>query len=256
MSSITDANVLAALIMCAGIVLLLSPILDAHRLSTNSQISRLNAGKVKVANFDTYALTQQGRFGHDVLQNLSQQKDTNGKATQLALRANESIESAQRNIAYAWGNKPEEIPVADLPERLDIYPTGTLLPEDFLSFLRADIRTWESWMRRDSCLDQSNTNLRCSLLQVDLNRDGQPEMVLWKARRDSEPRVYSKIASQWKRMGHLTPSRSGEDYFADIPTQLATGGFTASPPAWNELSIGKTRYFMREENSCQNTPAC
>lgn len=247
MGSITHANVLAALIMCTGIVLLLSPIVDAHRLSTNSQISRLNAGKVKVADFDTFALTQQGRFGHDALQNLSRQKDANGKATQLALRAHESIESAQRNIAYAWTNESDESPVADLRERLDLYPKGTSLPDNFLSFLKTDVRAWENWTRRNSCFDQGDKSLRCSLLQVDLNRDGQPEMVLWKTRHDLMPVVYSRTGQVWKRAGHLASSKTSAHAAVDIQTLLMTEDFTSKPSLWNELSIGESRFFMSED---------
>ncbi len=257
MGSITHANVLAALIMCTGIVLLLSPILDARRLSTNSQISRLNAGKVKLANFDTHALTQQGRFGHDALQNLSQQKNADGSISPLAVRANEAMESARQNIAFAWGNKPDEAPTTDLRGRLDVYPKGTPLPEDFVAFLTTDIRSWESWMRRDSCLNQANKNLRCSLLEMDLNRDGQSEFILWKARRDSDPYVYSKIANQWKRVGNLSPVSWMDNNASDIPTKLATESVMTSPPVWNELNIGKSRYVMREkDDDCDKTPFC
>ena len=249
MGSIAHANVLAALMMCAGIVLLLSPVLDARRLSTSSQMTRLNVGKVNVADFDVHALAEQGRFGHDALQGLTQQKNAKGDATPLALRAQEAIESARRDRRYGWGETPDEsgdLPVADVHERLDIYPRSTPLPQDFVGFLKTDIGTWDSWVRRDSCFDQSNKNVRCSLLQLDLNRDGQAEMILWKTRYDVQPRVYSKKGPAWKRIGYLTFSRAPNKPF-DIQTQLMTEPFASSPSAWNELSIGTMRYFVHED---------
>ncbi len=249
MSSIAHANVLAALVMCSGIVLLLSPVLDARRLSTQSQMARLNADQVKAADFDVHALAQQGRFGHDALQNLLQQKDAKGDATQLALRAKEAIESARRYRSYGWGDgaNKSELPVADLRERLDIYPKNTSLPAGFLGFLKTDIQTWDEWSRRDSCFDQNDTSLRCSVVQVDLNRDGQPEMVLWKTRYDLQPKVYSRSDQLWKRVGYLGPIHLGATSPVDIQTQLATEGFSAKPSAWNELSVGTARYYVLEE---------
>ncbi len=249
MGSMAHANVLAALMMCAGIILLLSPVLDARRLSTNSQMTRLNAGRINVADIDLHALTEQGRFGQDALQGLAQQKNAKGGATPLALRAKEAIESARRYRRYDWDDTPDkfgDLPVADLRQRLDIYPQGTSLPEGFLGFLKTDIRTWDSWIRRDSCFNQSDKNLRCSLLQLDLNHDGQPEMILWKTRYDLQPRVYSKSGLVWKRVGYLMVSKAPTRPF-DIQTQLMTGPFASSPSAWNELSIGAMRYFVHED---------
>lgn len=247
MGSVPHANVLAALMMGAGIVLLLSPVLDARRLSTSSQMSRLDAGKVAAAEFDVHALTNQGRFGYEALQNLTQQKSSTNEVTPLALRAREAIEMAQQNLA--WGetrDEPLDLRAVDVRERLDLYPRGTVLQQDFADFLKTDIRSWDSWHRQDSCFVQSRKTLRCSLLQLDLDRDGQAEMILWKTRHDLQPRVYAKRGEAWKRVGYLTFSKAPAK-LVDIQTQLMTETVTSQPAAWNELSIGATRYFVREE---------
>lgn len=249
MSSMVHANVLAALLMCGGIVLLLSPILDARRLSTNSQMTRLSAGQVKADEFDLHALTEQGRFGHDALQGLARQKNTAGASTPLALRAEATLESARQYRRYGWNAMPDqtrELPVADLRERVDVYPRGAAMPDTFIGFLQTDIKTWDEWNRRDSCFDQHDKTLRCSVVQIDLNRDGQPELILWKTRYDIQPRVYSSSGQGWKRVGYLTFARSPATPI-DIQTQLRTGNVTASPSAWNELSVGPTRYYVLED---------
>lgn len=252
MGSMAHANVLAALVMCAGIVLLLSPVLDARRLSTSSQMTRLNAGKVNVADFDVHALAEQGRFGHDALQGLAQQKNAKGDATPLALRAEEAIESARRYRRYGWGDtdKSSDLPVSDVRERLDIYPRNSALPQDFEGFLKTEIRTWDSWSSRDSCFDQSNKNVRCSLLQLDLNRDGQTEMILWKTRYDVQPQVYAKSGAAWRRIGYLAFSRTPIKPI-DIQTHLMTEPFASRPSVWNELSIGTMRYFVYEDEGAR-----
>lgn len=250
MSSIAHANVLAALLMCVGIMALLSPIFDARKLSTDNQMARFHAGQGPPGKLDVRALAQQGSFGHDALQSLAQQKDAKGEPTLLALRAKEAIEFVRQYRHYGFGDSPNEaheLPVSDLRERLDVYPKGALLPEDFVAFLKADILTWDSWIRRDSCFDQNDKVARCSLLQVDLNRDGQPEMILWKTRYERQPRVYSKTGQTWKRTGYLEFSKPPA-HSLDIQTQLMTEGFTSSPSAWDELSIGDSRYFVLEDD--------
>lgn len=81
---------------------------------------------------------------------------------------------------------------------------------------------------------------------MDLDRDGQPEMILWKTRYDLRPRVYAKRGDTWRRVGYLTFSRAPTKP-VDIQTQLMTETVTSQPAAWNELSIGATRYFVHEE---------
>lgn len=251
MSSIAHANVLAALLMCVGIVLLLSPVLDARRLSANSQMARLDAGKFKGAELDVYAFLNQGRFGYEALQGLSRQKNQKNDATPLALRAKEVLQSPRQYVAYGrTGSESGELPVTDLRERLDIYPKGTSLPGDFMGFLTTEIATWNSWSRQDSCFDQHDRNLRCSLLQVDLNRDGQPEIILWKTRYDIEPRVYAREGATWKRVGYLTYAQTPATGI-DIQVPLMTEDVISRPSTWNELRIGAIHYHVLNDETAR-----
>lgn len=247
MSSVAHANVVAALLMCVGIVLLLSPVLDARRLSTNSQMARLNAGKVK--EFDVYALLDQGRFGYDALQGLSQQKNLKSEATPLALHAKRALQSPHRYLHYGrmdGSNESSGLAVTDVRARVDIYPKGTSLSEDFIGFLTTEISTWDSGTRQSSCFDNRDINGRCSLLRVDLNRDGQPEWVLWKTAYDFQPGVYVISNGVWKRVGHLTSANQAA-IPVDIDQQLIVEGITSKPSAWNELGVGPLRYHVVED---------
>ena len=253
MSSIAHANVMAALLMCAGIVLLLSPVLDARRLSTNSQMARLDAGKVKVAEFDVYAFVDQGRFGYDALQGLSQQKNLKGEATSLALQAKTALLSPNRYLHYGRPDGSDQsggLAVTDVRARLDIYPEGTSLSEDFMGFLTTEISTWDSGTRQNSCFDKRDINGRCSLLRVDLTRDGKPEWVLWKTAYDFQPQVYAISNGVWKRVGYLTSANLAA-IPVDIDQQLRVEGITSKPSAWNELVVGPIRYHVVEDTGAQ-----
>lgn len=246
MRRIPDANVLAALIMCAGIVLLLSPVLDACRLSTDSQMARLNSGEVQAGDFDVYALTRQGKAGHEALAGLARQQDAEGKPTHLAFRAIEAIESAQ-DFGY-WENEDrhKEMPVADIVSRLDSFPRDIPPAEDFIGFLREEVAKWEKWERQRSCFDRRNKSSRCTLLQIDLNNDGSEEVVLWRMRSDFHPLMYSRLDGKWRRIGSLQYFGGAGDR-QSVQAELYAGEFEARPSAWKELRIGERIYRIDED---------
>lgn len=246
MRRIADANVLAALVMCAGILLLLSPVLDARKLSTDSQVSRLDSGKVKADDFDVFALTQQGSHGHRALAEFAEQRDAQGKPTRLAFRATEAMESAHRYRYWENEDRDKEAPVVDFQSRLDSYPAGKLPPEGFMDFLGKDIGKWERWERQQSCFDQRNKSSRCTLLQIDLNNDGLDEIVLWKNLNDFQPWVYSRAGEKWMRAGSLQRF-GGMGRQESIQAELYAGEFESKPSLWNELRIGKMRFQIRDK---------
>lgn len=246
MRHIAGANVFAALVMCAGILLLLSPVLDARRLSTGSQLERLHGGEVKADDFDVFALTQQGSHGHQALAELARQQDAQGNPTRMAFRAKEAMEYTRQYRFLEEGSDKKETLIADLQSRLDGYPMGKPLPEGFLDFLGQDIGKWENWQRQQSCFDQRNKNSRCSLLQVDLNNDGMDEIVLWQTINDYEPRVYSRADGKWRHAGFLQRIGGGGRQ-ESIQAELYAGEFEARPPGWNELHIGKAQFQVREK---------
>ena len=85
---------------------------------------------------------------------------------------------------------------------------------------------------------------------MDLNRDGHPEMILWKTRYDIQPRVYVRRGAAWSRVGYLTYSKAPTTAI-DIQTQLITEGVTSKPSAWNELSVGTIRYQVLEDEAAR-----
>lgn len=245
MANIATANVVAALLMCVGIVLLLSPVLDARKLATNSQMARFHSGQVKEVDLDFYALAKQGRFGHRALADMADQLDPQGKPTSLALKAKGAMQWAEQNRGYQISeDKDKEMPVSSLQAQLDHYPMGKPLPEGFVRFLIADLVTWSSWDRQSSCFDRRYKFSRCNVLQLDLNHDGRDEIVLWKNIDDMEPRVYTHTGSQWRHLGdmHLDSAMSRDSIQAD----LHAGEFESKAPTWNELRVGDARFHVIE----------
>ncbi|MBZ0068294.1 MAG: DUF4153 domain-containing protein [Thiobacillus sp.] len=241
MPGIAPANIVASLIMSAGIILLLSPVLDANRLATASQMARLQAGQVQADDFDVAALTRQERAGADALAELRLQRGPDGKPSKLALRAEDALNNANRYRDNAFDEPDEQVAV--LSERIDIYPAEKPLPAGFTDFLRQDMGKWDAWQRRQSCFARHQTRQRCTALLIDLNHDGQDEVVLWQgdAYRSA---VYTQAGQQWQKTGGLMVSGGGTP--ESVRAELATGAYATQPVRWDELRVGKTRYQVFE----------
>lgn len=239
MPSIGPTNIVAALAMCIGIVLLLSPVANPDRVATKQQLARLETGRVPADKFDVWALTRQGRAGYDALTALRARRTAAGQPDKLAVRA----EDAMNQAAYARDRAlpgPDTL-VADPRERLEAYPPGAALPDGFVDFLRQDMARRESWERRTSCLAVHETRQKCVLLQVDLDRDGRDEVVLWNTASHGSNRVYGRDANGWRAIGRLQPV-SG--YVASVRAELSARDYAVEPQRWDALRIGTSKFQL------------
>jgi hypothetical protein len=245
MPAIAPANIVASLVMSAGIVLLLSPVLDANRLATASQMARLQDGRVAADDFDVGALAQQERAGYGALAELKARRGPDGKPDKLALRAEDALNNAYR---YRYlGDEPNEKGelVVELIERIDHFPADKPLPEGFVDFLRQDIAHWKPWQRDQSCFARQQTRQRCVALLVDLDRDGRDEVALWQGN-TYQSVVYAQSGRQWRRAGRLVASEGRVP--ESVRAELATGGYAAEPVHWDTLRIGTTRFQVFEND--------
>lgn len=242
MPGIAPANIVASLLMSAGIVLLLSPVLDVNRLATASQMARLQAGAVQPDEFDVNALVQQERAGYVALSQLARQRGADGKPGKLALRADDALANAYRYRAEEPDRSGERVAV--LTERIDSHPAGKPLPAGFADFLKQDVATWQPWQREQGCFARDRARQRCTLLQVDLDHDGADELVLWKMPDDFQPMVYAARRGQWRRIGYLVAGDRGVP--DSVRAELATGTYSVQPLRWDALRVGKTRFQVFE----------
>jgi hypothetical protein len=242
MPSIAPSNIVATLVMSAGIVLLLSPALDANRLATASQMARLQSGRVLADDFDVGALAQQERAGYGALTELKRFRSADGKPSKLALRAEDTLKNA--NLYRDRGLNKSDKPVAVLTERIDSYPVGQALPIGFADFLKQDVAQWEPWQRTQSCFAREQVHMRCILLMVDLDRDGKNEVVLWKMPNEFQPVAFAQSHGQWKRIGYLVAEGGGVS--DSVNAELASGTYAVQPKQWDALRVGKTRFQVLE----------
>jgi hypothetical protein len=242
MHSIARANIVAALVMCVGIVLLLSPLCDVNRFATASQMARLQSGQVTAEAFDVWALARQGRAGRDALEKLKARRGADGKPDKLAIRAEDAVRNADRYRSSEVNERDEQVAV--LTERIEHYPAAKPFPAGFADFLKQDVATWDAWKRKQSCFARLQTQQHCAALLIDLDHDGQDEVVLWQGDIDQSD-VYALSGKQWRRVGHLAFGEAGAP--DSVRAELATGAYAIQPNRWDALRVGKTRYQVFEK---------
>lgn len=241
MSGIAPANVLAALAMGLGIILLLSPVFDVNRLATASQMTRLASGRLTPENFDLYALTRQGRAGHEALRVLEQHKGVDGKPDALSMRA-----AQVRHDAHQYGHAHEKPGLAFRYDvaRLTIYPAGKTLPDGFAAFLANEVKTWRSWQRDLSCFAKVVESDQCYVLLQDMNGDGQDEVIFWMRSNDPEPFLFISGKGGWRTLGQLSVERPLPA--SGVSGDLSQGDFGIRNTRWLDLQVGETRFRVLE----------
>jgi hypothetical protein len=227
MALVARVNVGIAVVTAVVLLLAVSPILDPKRLSADSQAARIRSGTVIPAKFDyDYLRFDLEGYGKNVLAELA--KDPN---RQMAALASASLAKESR---YA---RPR--PVEFAASRIELHPAGAALDPAFVQYLEADVKSNQH--AHPACLTRS-TEQKCFLVALDLNGDGQPEIM---AINTYPKTVYSKVDGSWKKIGVLT----GKSL---MPKQLETlvreSQFKAAPHPWSDLGIGEHRFSVQEMN--------
>lgn len=166
LANIGKTNIATALVMCVGLVLLLTPLADARRIAVNSQMSRLMSGTVETDKIDyAYLRWQAGRYGQDALEKLSQGVEHKDKDA-IASKAKQTL--AQKNRYRA--TEIEVLSATQLRQRLRALPKDAVLDEALLKQMQVATR-WEEKI----CLQ---SNAKCLVWMIDLNDDGLKEAVV------------------------------------------------------------------------------
>jgi Domain of unknown function (DUF4153) len=102
MERIRQGNILMALVVMALAALWLTPILNAERISAQSQLARLEAGKTPVEALDLYALRSWGKPGAEVVATLeAKAKEPGQEALAARLAGDQPAENVDREAALA-----------------------------------------------------------------------------------------------------------------------------------------------------------
>lgn len=219
MRAMAPTNIVAALVLCLGLLAFLSPLANIRQLSVAAHVRHVTqANGTQEPDWD-YLRWRSGRFGRDALQALAAGTGVpEGQA--WAKQAARALAQTSRH-----DNKPEVLSDRALAEKFAVFPQGRSLPESFVQHAQASNQAWEL----KSCLKAVAI---CPVWLGDLNGDGQDELVLFNPGSDWRGTLFMQAKDGWRNAGNV--SARGEKEKFD-PSQLE--GARAGKAEWGDLLV-------------------
>lgn len=249
LAHIGTTNIATALVMCAGLALLLSPLADARRIAVISQMSRITNGAVEADKIDyAYLRWQAGRYGQDALKNLSAGIDHKDRDI-IAAKAKQTL--AQEN-RYATADGAKALTTEQLRLRFRVLPKGSVLDESLLKAIQNKPR-WET--KRCLAIDA-----QCIAWMIDLNGDGLKEALLITEKPEwqfGNTIFYRHLSNGQYQYGGTINLQYGTNKVQreKIISDIENGKTKTLTPRYNDLEIGGRRIGVVEalcENGCED----
>ena len=220
-------NVITAYVFLSVVLALFSPIADPARLMVANQVARLKSGVVGPDKFDFHALKFDGaRWGVAALEQLAQVKEV-AEAGVIVDKARQALASTSR---YGQATAiPPPVTVADMEQRIAVYPTGRTLPAVFLD----DAFVAPDELHRPYC---RTGVLLCTARFVSLG-PGQREAIVFIDAHSIGYLFEQDAGGHWKRTAQL----QGDFSCGDARQEIETGAIAMQPHAWPDLVIGSRR---------------
>lgn len=227
LAAIAPVNVFAAFVVLAVLLVLFSPLGDPVRISVNSQLARLEQGKVPAAGFDFDYLRFEGkRFGQAALVRLAGRSEG---ADAVFIREQAALALARK---ARWDGVPLEKP-QHLAENIHVWPPGARLPASFLEKNWAQSNHWAL----PKCLSQRAQT--CDAYLVDFDGDRRDEVLLLATGTQAGNVILRESASgEWNPVARLPDSLHR---CAPLREQLRTGSFRLVEPAGRDIEVGGKR---------------
>lgn len=170
LARVAPVNTFTAFILLFLLLAIFSPVLDPARISVNSQLAHLKAGKVEAAEFDYDYLRFQGkRFGNAALKTLAARQGGKDDAV-IAMKAKATLDRESE-----WNTGPQKIDRKLLTVNIRIRTPKAVLPDSFLAQDWAKATKNDAW-KYPECL--KNTGRSCEAHLLDMDADGNPEVLL------------------------------------------------------------------------------
>lgn len=211
---IEAVNVTLAFVMAALFLMVVTPVGDPNRLSVESQVARLQAGKIAPDAFDWNFLRFGGQaYGKDALKALAKTGKTEGIRKM-------AVEASREDYTPREKAKPV---LRFTPDAKRIKMLSGTLPADFLaqSYLDEPYRT-------PACFRQPDKT--CEGRTLDLDKDGADDVALLC---NNYVYVFSRASTGWELIDYGQPvGEAGAQAFR-------AGEIAVEKPRWNRLRVGK-----------------
>ncbi len=217
MKTLEPTNLAMAVVAVLLLVGLFTPIADPSRLSVQSQVHRLEAGKISPDKFD-YAFLRfdAGRYGREALARLKADRHP-----EIARRAGDA--AARKEKAYAPAKRGPDFAA------MKVYPVGKALPDSFKT---------QDWSAEGSDSTCTYAGMQCAALVLDVDGDGTDEVLLASG---TGLDVFKSGEHGWRRVAQATSSCPGVDIEAAL--KAGTARMDAPTPR-RDILVGDQRLAL------------
>lgn len=250
LAGLKPVNVAVSLAAMMIALLVNSPLIDPHRISTASQIDRLQSGRIEAAQFDVEHLRfDSGRVGYRRLAALAESDAVKADAALLG-----NIQQIlQRQGRWGW-RTPEQLHISairdarQLQARIALAPAGASVPSAWWQYMAA------ADFSQPECLQ---ADADCVLIVRDIDQDGQADHLLcnlggqpW--RRTCQ--LYAGAADGWRQAGEISFSTDAEQGL-HVEQALRQGEIGLHTPRWPMIdAAGLLRRVS--EPQCADIESC
>lgn len=217
LKGLEPTNLAMAMVAVLLLIGLFTPIADPARLSVNSQVKRLETGKVSAAKFDFQFLRfDSGRYGRDALNRLKA-----GRNAEVAKRAREA--AAMKEKTYAPAQRGPNF------GDMTVYPAGKTLPASFRA---------QDWTANGSDSACTFAGMQCSALVLDVDGDGIDEVLLASG---GSFDIFKSTDHGWRRIAQASSSCPSVDI--DAALKAGTVKMDAPTPR-RDVLVGDQRLVL------------
>lgn len=231
---LAPVNIATAFVVLGTVLLLFSPLIDPARVSVNSQLARLESGKVTADKFDFVYLRFDGqRFGQEALKRL--EATASGKNAEVVRKRSAAV----RKMRWPWDKEDAALAPTALAANLRALPEGTRLPE---SFLRTDWTTGPGDVHTPGCLVR--TGARCAAYLLDVTGDGKDEVLVVDEGSNRSLVAQENAEGQWQAIATMAAMRCGA-----MGKPAANELPRAVTPALPDIDFAGMRFQLRPVSS-------
>jgi len=222
MRFIAPTNIVAALLLCAGLAAFVSPLADVRALAVAGHLRHVQQAQGREEPDWNYLRWEAGRFGREALQALAAGHGVPPGVTGWDKQAERLLAQSSR-----YDSGPVVLSAQELAEKFAVHPRGRSLPASFVKYAQGKNQAWE--LKR--CLKAAAS---CTVWLGDLNGDGQDELLLFASGPDAgwNGAVFMPAGDSWRQAGTFA-ARGVRDKFD--PAQLEHARIV--PPQWSDLQV-------------------
>ena len=226
-------NIYVAVILCASLLLLVSPVGDIRKLVVNNQVSRLLSGAIEPEKFSyKYIHRKTGKYGVDALTALA-----DGSLDGVPSKVIDPARDALKNIYSTnyWGtNATEESVISEAESAIEAWTDNGRIDPVFLKFLYngENIRYLLS-----TCTDVKH---QCALWTQDLDNDSNAETLLIRAHTTSRRvtlNIFESTEQSYQQVATASQPRGQALGFDEWRNLVKEGPVPTSAPRWQILNV-------------------